>query len=206
MFSSFVLSPSSRPVQVSLEEILGFNKRYVLTNAKRWGYLVQPVFHPEATDTCEEKAALLQKTHPYQGWTAERTIKAIYGAVDWEPYGFVFPELKQKITPEVVGRVFAAMNIYREFSSSDLMFGNSYIPSEMERGTCTPFASGSEMDSIQKIFVHDYPALDDRLVDISIGGKGEARHRLSLHLPYRAIYDILCAEYPEKIVKVGLFG
>ena len=50
----------------------------------------------------------------------------------------------------------------------------------------------------------DYPKIDKQLVDISIGGKGEYAHRISVHIPYEGIYKILHNIVGDKVQKAKL--
>lgn len=166
---------------------------YVPTLAKEFGIQPTIIQHPRATSTCYEKAELL-------GWQAQRVVKAIYAAVDDDICGFIFPELGQKLTEEDVKRFYSQAEA--ETEEYYLQLSTWYIPKSMEAGTCTPFISESDMKIIDHIFVRDIPSLDDQIVDISVGGKGELSHRTSMHLPYSGIYRILRAKYGGKVHKV----
>ncbi|MDP3640238.1 MAG: hypothetical protein Q8R53_03485 [Nanoarchaeota archaeon] len=272
--------------RIPLVEALSRERHYILGQAVELGYDIRCDFcayrHSVTTNTCHEKAALLQQTLPEKHWSPNRVIKALYGVVGSEPYVFVLPELrmggdavKKKphnggslrkrrtlnrrgksfgiVNASVVKKLFTEAGLqsqdywlfkkrypqaelqspdYRPFFApwvSRMRSDNSVIevipegyeavydkneciPSGMESGTCTPFVSFAEMYSnplergkindryggIQAVFIHDMPSLDDLLVDISVGGKEEDAHKTSLHLPYKAIYEILAAEYGEK--------
>lgn len=187
-----------------LEQVLGSERRYVSNYAEKLGFTINPVFHDFITYTCKEKIELLKKTHPQGNWTNEMAVKALYGRIDQEIYGFVFPELEKLITTTVVRKVFADLDLDPPLSSK-FAINSRYTPEGMDSGTCTPFVSTKEMSSISKIFVHEMPSLDEQIIDISIGGKGERAHKVSLHLPYKAIFEILHQRYGEKVLKVDFF-
>lgn len=189
---------------------LGPGRLYVAEHADSLQYIIKVLYHNRATNTCQEKVDLLNETNCSSSWTLDRTIKALYGAIDGVGCGFVLPELETAKRPKIVDapvvrRVFQEAELNPLYSSK-FVSNSEYIPEGMEQGTCTPFVSAQEMEKLEKIFVHDAPYLDHQLVDISFGGKGEAAHKVSLHLPYAAIYDILAEEYSDKVVKVNFFG
>jgi len=82
-----------------------------------------------------------------------------------------------------------------------------WIPEWMEYGTCTPFPKEQDFSKlrgypgIQAVFINDVPALDDKVVDISVGGRGEEARKTSLQLPYGEIFAILKQQFPEKVYK-----
>ncbi len=291
-----MILPKQEPQQLSSEQLssqriplveaLSPERHYIIRRAADLGYDLRCDFrayrHSVTTDTCHEKAALLQQILPEEDWSPNRVIKALYGVIGSEPYVFVLPELrmgkhavKKKphnggslrkrrtlnrlgksfgiINERVVKKLFAeagwqfqddrlVKELYpeAELPSSDyrpffapwvprMRFDNSVIeviperyeavydrneciPSSMESGTCTPFVSFAEMHlnplergrinenygGIRAVFIHDEPSLDEKLVDISVGGRGAEAHKTSLHLPYKAIYEILVAAYGEK--------
>lgn len=272
--------------RIPLVEALSPERHYIIRRAAELGYDLRCDFrayrHSVTTDTCHEKAALLQQTLPEEDWSPNRVIKALYGVIGSEPYVFVLPELrigkhavKKKphnggslrkrrtlnrwgksfgiVNESVVKKLFAEAGLqskdyqlfeehypeaelpspdYRPFFApwvphmwSDnsiievisegyeaVYDRNECIPSSMESGTCTPFVSFAEMHlnplergkindlygGIRAVFIHDEPSLDEKLVDISVGGRGAEAHKTSLHLPYKAIYKILVAAYGEK--------
>ena len=236
-------------VQISLEEalVLGDNRTYVIRQADVLGYNVSADLraykHRDATNTCLEKALLLQNNFPEEKWTPNRVVKAVFSMVDWDNYLFIFPELfenrlklakkpnsggsrrkrrsiKRYLESKAIGFINSA-TIDSIFNYSEIKYAdpNPFVreecmPSGMEYGTGTPFISSQEMRNINdvyncpltKIFIHDLPEIDKKLVDISLGGKGSDAHRISLHLPYQAIYNILKAEFGEdKVVKIDFW-
>lgn len=261
------------PQRIPLVLALPPERHYIVSKAVHLGYDLREDLrayrHAVATDTCAEKARLLQETLPGENWMPNRVIKALYGIVGWDPYVFVLPELRpgqvRKKEPHSggsrrkrrllhrLGKTFGMVNEgvverlltsvgfkhddYRPFFAPRLcpvLMGdkviytvpegyealydkNESIPSSMESGTCTPFLRWEELYSnkvergkindtyggVQAVFIHDEPSLNDKLVDISVGGRGEEAHRTSLQLPYQAIYDILVAKFgPERIFRM----
>ncbi len=79
------------------------------------------------------------------------------------------------------------------------------FPKGMEFGTATPFLEEIKHSDlygeVKAIFVHEQPSLDEQIVDVSIGGKGDIAHRTSLQLPYGAIYTILKQKFPDVVHK-----
>ena len=72
----------------------------------------------------------------------------------------------------------------------------------MSWGTCTPFALSSTMGEDKEIgdlIFYDYPKINNKMVDISIGGDGKEMHQASMHLPYKAIYEILTEQFKDRI-------
>ena len=188
---------------VNLESVLCNGKEYVAKLSKELGLDVFAVKHNIATDTCFEKAELLN-------WSAKRIVKAIYLSNRDHIYGFVFPELGikdyvQKIKTKDISRVLGISG------KKAKKYSNSYCPESMEKGTCTPFVTStnfncSQEKPLRKIFIHDIPSLNKEFVDISIGGYGEEAHKISLHLSYGSIYEILNYKFEGRIEKVDLFN
>ena len=71
----------------------------------------------------------------------------------------------------------------------------------MEVGTCTPFVPEDSMKFVDYIFIQQEDKLDSLDVDISIGGTDKEAHKLSMHLPYGAIFEILKERFDGKIHK-----
>lgn len=190
---------------IDLEFVLHPEQKYVAEAAKSLGIDVRAVRHPNATDTCYEKAELI-------GWPAERIVKAMFFRRDRELYGFVFPELGTRESPQKIDpRVVIPKVTGEEIAGA--VYRNGHIPYGMEKGTCTPFLLEGTFSGIEemfgidfkKVFVHDIPRLNDALVDISIGGEGDLAHKVSLHLPYSGIYSILRDRFPEWVERTVLF-
>jgi len=186
--------------EINLRDILNAGQFYVAELSEKLGIEIKAVKHEIATNTCFEKADLL-------GWEPERIVKAIFFHRDDDVYGFVFPELGKECPlkidiKEVLPRV---INISRKQAKS---FKNSYCPEGMEYGTCTPFVFEDEFNKangLEKIFIHDIPEINQKLIDISIGGFGERAHKTSLHLNYEGIYQILNYKFGDAIIKTNLF-
>ena len=179
-------------------------QQYVQRQAQALGLEIKKVHHPIATTTCYEKAKLLQETHPDQEWTPERVVKALYGMICWDNYGFVLPELGRRLDLEMIRSTFQEAGLEPPSSARECDFHPSKVPPSMERGTCSPFPTEEEMRFIGRIFFYDFPDLENRIVDISMGGKGEEAHKVSWHLPYKGIHDILKEQFNGKIYKVRI--
>jgi hypothetical protein len=187
-------------IEINLRDTLNAKQYYVVELSKKLGIEIKSVKHKEVTSTCFEKAGIL-------GWEPERIIKAIFFHHDEDIYGFVFPELGKEYPlkidiKEVLPRL---INISKKQAKN---FKNSYCPSGMEYGTCTPFVFEDEFNKVnglEKIFIHDYSKIDKELVDISIGGFGDEAHKISLHLKYKDIFIILKNKFGDRINIANLF-
>lgn len=188
---------------IDLECVLQPGQKYVQEIAERLEIKVKAVQHERATDTCFEKADLL-------GWNPERVIKAVLLSKEQDDffYGFVFPELGTREEPQHIVKKEVLPELLGITKSEAKKFRNFYPPAKIEFGTSTPFLpeelfleEGVRRKFIKKLFVHGRPSLDDQLVDISIGGFGEQAHKISLHLKYKDVYEILHYKFGEKIEK-----
>jgi prolyl-tRNA editing enzyme YbaK/EbsC (Cys-tRNA(Pro) deacylase) len=147
--------------------------------------------HDKHTETCDEKAGIL-------GWDPRRVVKAVYFHRDDHVIGVVTPETGVKIDiktlfPEVIP------GLSRTKAKS---YKNSYAPDGMTFGTCTPFPLESTIGyGIDLLVVMDFPDLDDLVVDISVGGDTEQAFHTSMHLQYKAIFDILHHKFRDYVVK-----
>jgi hypothetical protein len=181
-------------INKNLRDILQTGQFYVVEARDKFGINVKAIKHEVATDTCFEKADLL-------GWDFERIVKAVFFHKKDISYGLIFPELGERdfpshITKEIISEVF---NITKTQAKK---FKNSYCPNGMEYGTCTPFILEDSFEKgLERIFIYDYPELNNKLVDISIGGEGEEAHKISLHLKYEDIYKILKYQFGDRIEK-----
>ncbi|MFH1787481.1 MAG: hypothetical protein ABH811_01690 [archaeon] len=186
---------------IPLESALCEGQDYVVGISNKLGLEVKAVKHEKFTNTCFEKAELLN-------WPAERVVKAVYLSNCDSMYGFVFPELgngfPRYINSKDISRV---LEINGKQAKK---YRNSNCPESMEMGTCTPFVTENSFCNsnklLRKIFFHDFSKIDNELVDISIGGYGEKAHKISLHLNYGIIYEILNYKFGERINKVDLFN
>jgi len=189
---------------ISLEKVLHEKQKYVADISEKLGIDVLAVKHDVFTDTCFEKAGLLN-------WDAEKIVKSIFLSDASDMYGFIFPELGTFISPQHV----SSKNISKVLGISNRQakkFSNSHCPAGMEWGTCSPFVFDDNFYNpndgiiLDKLFFHEVPDLDNEIVDISIGGTGEKAHKVSVHLPYGAIYDILNYKFGNRIIqKINLF-
>ncbi len=174
------------------EQSLHPQQDYIFELASVLGYEPKVVTHDTATKTCYEKADLL-------GWDPEQVVKAVYFHKDDYVVGIITPELGEKIDiKDIIPR--AIPSISRKKAGR---FQNSYAPEGMAHGTCTPFPYESVMeDGIDKLIIIDHPTIDNKLVDISIGGSDEKAFKTSMHIPYKGIYDILKTKFGDRIEKV----
>ena len=192
---------------VRLEDVLHEGQNYVAL-AKN----VKAVEHSIATSTCFEKKDLLDSSDPSGEWTDDRIVKAVFLYWGKDVYGFVFPELGKRPNSLKMDARAVLPNLLGISKSQSKRFSNGYCLDGMEYGTCTPFVLDTELDGfemkdrrrVRGMFIHDCSHLEDKIVDISIGGSGSKAHRTSLHLPYQDIYDILNSRFPGKVEKVCL--
>lgn len=208
---------------------------YVYEHANELEMSLKTVYSTTSTNTCDEKIAELRRIYPEQSWGRFQAVKAIYALVDWDPFIFVLPELTRrfrgkrkrvsggtlrtrrtfshigKIDGDLISRIFNEVGL--SYQDPKPYIGIDAIPDSMEYGTCTPFISKPEMDRlndllpvpVKGIFIYDDFRLDDLVVDISLGGKGEESHKVSMHLPYHGIYDILRAEFGDRVHKLRMW-
>jgi len=208
---------------------------YVHRRAEELDIPLKTVHLSASIDTCDEKIEELRKLDPDQSWNRYQAVKSIYALIDWDSFIFVFPELTTRFKGKrrrVSGGTLRARRLLSHIGRLDQDLtsrlingvGLSYkdstpyvgvdgIPDSMEYGTCTPFISPTEMERlsdlfpipIKGIFIHDDSRLDELVADVSIGGKGEEAHQVSMHLPYHGIYDILKAEFGDRVHKVRMW-
>ena len=171
---------------------LHFDQEYVEDIARERGISLEMLYYFEPTSTCQEKASLL-------AWSAQRIIKTLYFSDGDSPFiGFVTPEFGQ---PVLIKRILQDQLGLSGKQAKRYQLGKR-LPRGMEYGACTPFAHESSFrEEIDGIIIADVPRLDDVIVDVSIGGKGDDAHMASLHLPYRGIYQILAQQFGEKIYR-----
>ncbi len=182
-------------MKINLRDILQAGQIYVAELSEELGLDVKVVKHEFATDTCFEKADLL-------GWESNRVVKAVFFHREDISYGFIFPELGTKDSSKYINKKEVFPNLIGCSRKEAKNFKNSYCPSGMEKGTCTPFVLEDSFEKgLERLFIYDIPQLDDQLVDISMGGYGEEAHKTSLHLPYKGIYKILNSKFGDKINK-----
>lgn len=188
-------------ITLSLGEVLQPEQGYVLEAASGLGIDITAVLHEAPTHTCIDKAELL-------GWPSHRVVKTIYVCVGEEMIGLVLPELDTRVD---IRRTLRDLLHYS--GNKAKRYGSSCLPDEMENGTCTPFvperilAGEATQDgkTLRCILTHTIPDIVDEVVDISVGGLGDKAHRMSLQLPYRAIFDILKYTRLDIVQMVYLF-
>lgn len=189
---------------IDLKNFLHEKQKYVIDISDELGIDVKAVRHNKFTNSCFEKADLLD-------WPANRIVKSVFLNNENYMYGFIFPELgKDHISPQHIN--YKNISKVLEISKGEAKrLSNSHCPEGMEFGTCSPFVFNNSFDEgsneriLSKLFFHEIPDLEKEIVDISIGGIGEEAHKTSVHLPYESIYDILSYQFADKISKVVLF-
>ena len=171
-------------------------QNYVFEIARELGIEIKPLDHKEPTRSCKEKLNLLQEDSSFRDWTLERIVKALYFSRNNNPLiGIITPELDKnpnhrKIFHEVLGM---------SKSNAERYWPNK-VPTGMVYGTCTPFPLESGMGTeISDLIVISHSSIDDKLVDISVGGTDEKSFRTSIHLPYGAIYQILRRQFGDRV-------
>ena len=197
-------------IEINLRDVLNEGQDYVVEAKEKYGFDIRAFRHKKATDTCWQKLDVLCEEFPDEDWTVDRIVKMVFFSTGGKLYGVTFPELGTRENPER----FSDRDLWAILSNSKKnvpRIYNSVHPYGMERGTCTPlvpdyvFESGNYPMRVGKIFIHDAPWLEDKIVDISIGGYGDDAHKTSVHLPYYGIYDILVGKFgEEKIVKENI--
>ena len=148
------------------------------------------------TNTCHEKAELL-------GWGADRVVKALYFSNGKGIVCCIFPELDKELkTKDLFSRLLGISG-----KKAKGYQNSHYDLDDMERGTCSPFPRHETLlKGIYRIFIHDHPVIDDKLVDISVGGKGEEAHKVAMHIKYKDIYTILESKIGDRVQIVDFFG
>ena len=158
--------------------------------------------HSQATDTCEEKIALLNRESGLK-WELHQAVKALYFMDAERPdkwgrpgflYCFVTPEFGKHIDK-------------RQHAEKKLWLAHP-IPEYMELGTCTPFLpdwdTTRSAGRVQRIYVHHDPKLDDTLVDVPIGGTGPEAHKRSVWIPYGALRELLVRQFDDVVMPCTL--
>jgi len=191
---------------INLQDILQPGQNYILDYAREFGKEIQAVKHDKATNTCFEKADLIN-------FDPMQVVKSVYL---WDNngkfYGFVAPELGTRERPlkfdePLIKRIFREDKI----QAKKLMgLRNSFSPTGMEHGTFTPFVPDYYFDgdgftgTLDRIYVYGSQELNGKKADISIGGFGEESHKISVLLNYEDIYEGLNWKFPGKIEKFNL--
>lgn len=183
---------------VSLDGVLHQEQKYVVERARSTD-VVRAVRHSIATSTCYEKAEIL-------GWSADRIVKAIYLHSGTSLFGFVFPEYELFLDQKRV-----LSDLLGISGSAARRFRMDMCPEGMMRGTCTPFvfsrsfSDASSETRLEGIFVQKDEELDEKIVDISIGGIDDDARKISVHLPYAEMYKILHDQFGSRIRQADLF-
>ena len=172
---------------------------YVLEIAKKQGIELEILHHERPTISCEEKLGLLKEENPeFSDWKPERIVKALYFSRNNQPYiGFITPELGGNIEPK---DIFSKVLGISRSSAEKYWINPNHVPMGMSWGTCTPFPLASSVGrEISNIIIFDHPPINNKLVNISLGGAGEKMFRTSMHLHYREIYEILSRKFGDRI-------
>lgn len=156
--------------------------------------------HKKPTISCEEKLELLKKDSQFSNWKLEQIIKCMYFSRNEEQFiGVIIPGDKKYIKTSDLFSI--TLSISRKKAKA-YWVNKENTPTGMSWGTCTPFALSStigEDKEIGDLIFYDYPKINNKIVDISIGGNGKEMHQVSMHLPYKAIYDILAEQFKDSI-------
>jgi prolyl-tRNA editing enzyme YbaK/EbsC (Cys-tRNA(Pro) deacylase) len=167
-------------------------QQYVFQIAKELDLAVTLHRHPIPTRTCIEKASLL-------GWESDRVVKTIFFAADNNLVGVVGTGAQPLNRKHVLSQ---GLGITPKHARN-YEIRRDALPRGMESGTCTPFVMESSMGSeIKKMIILDAPHLHDVMVDVSVGGYGVDAQRVSLHVSYAGIYQILSRKFPGAVTRV----
>ncbi len=164
--------------------------------------------YPQATNTCYEKADILQ------GWNPLNVIKAFYleSSQDGSLYAVIVPETGCFLDREVVKR---QLNL----DENTHLMRATHLPAQMSFGSCSPFITQDDLfrngGKIKNI-IFDRETLvlkrhENAMDDFSFG----LEHRLSIQLNYYHCYkmlrhyfsdvvidrDILCLSFNERLVR-----
>jgi hypothetical protein len=171
---------------------IGYIVAYLTRHRLEW----RVVTHPRQTDTCFEKAALLD-------WNPLNVIKALYfeDARDGALYAVVVPETGCFVDRDHLATIFGIDDAAR-------LRKTMTFPRFMERGTCSPFIVEDDRigrgGRVKKI-VFDGETLahkrhDAALDDFSFG----LDHRMSIQLNYFHCYQLLLERYGDLIDEADL--
>lgn len=173
---------------------------YVFHHAIDIGAELRLIPHKRRTESCEEKLDLLKKNSRFERWTLDRIIKALYFSRGEEPLiGIITPKFENKTQTKKVLRDVFKLDVVQP---DKYQVNKGKTPKGMTWGTCSPFPFASTVGDereISDLIVYDHPPINSRFVDISIGGQKEGK-LVSMHLPYKAIYQILVKEFGHKRV------
>ena len=165
---------------------------YVADIASKLGIQFEIKVHPYPTKTCREKAELLG------GWPLDRIVKAVYFC-DGGPFiGVVVPGVGRIDQKDVLTRADPSLTWDKACG-----YSTKSVPRGMRCGTCTPFPLESLVGSeIGRIVFCSYQPVEDKVVDISLGGCDEYAMKLSMHIQYGDICRILRHKFGDSIVRV----
>lgn len=165
---------------------------YVADIASELGIPFEIKTHPYPTKTCKEKAELLG------GWPLERVIKAVYFRDEGHFVGVVIPGISRVNQEDVLTKADPSITRY-----DACYYSTKSVPKGMRHGTCTPFPLESLVgNEIRKIAFCSYDPVEDKVVDISLGGCDENAMKLSMHIAYGDIYRILKHKFGDRVVRV----
>ncbi len=133
------------------------------------------------------------------GWDLSQMVCALYLEDAGSFIGLIAPMSVGKINQRsVLPKAIEGMSrsCAKRYSTKDV------LPTGMERGTCTPLVYGCDVSTpVKHILFHDEPALDDTVVDISLGGRGELAQRTSAQLRYGDLYSLLVEKFGQGVVR-----
>ncbi|MBN1792967.1 hypothetical protein JW826_04770 [Candidatus Woesearchaeota archaeon] len=184
------------------------NQGYVSEVAATRQIPVKLLGHPIETRTCDEKAELLSSYG--WDWDRSRVVKALYfssiDAGDKHYVCVITPETGRLVDVEAILTSYAAKTEAQTGQPGRYKLNG--VPRGMSHGTCTPFPSHDLVrpegaGRIDRFFVLKFPELDDKLVDISVGGGTKEARKTSMHLPYGGIHAILSERFGDSVVALS---
>ena len=173
-------------------------QKYIFEIGESLGYDLRLIHHERPTISCIEKLDLLKENPDFSSWTLDRIVKALYFSRNGLPFlGVITPEFGINVKPK---EIFSKALKMSKGKAERYWINPNSVPNGMTWGTCTPFplisSVGKEISNL--IFVEHLP-INDKLVDVSVGGTSEEMFRTSMHLPYTAIYEILKRKFGERV-------
>jgi len=154
---------------------------------------------PRETNTCYEKASLLE------GWNPLNIIKALYmeSSLDGSLYAAIVPETGCFLNKESIG---AKLGLPANIKLTRA----THLPNRMSYGTCSPFVQINDLISHGgkiKNIIFDTETLEQKrssplLDDFSFG----MEHKLSIQLNYYHCYQMLKNMFPETIIDKELLN
>lgn len=175
-------------------------QKYILEIGKELKVNTKILHHKRPTISCEEKLELLKEKSKFSDWNLEQIVKCLFFSKNDEQFiGVITPSSNKYIdTKELFLQV---LGITRK-KAKGYWINPKNTPTGMSWGTCTPFPLTSTLGNkkeIGNIIFYDYPEIDKKIVDISIGGNDKKMLQVSMHIQYKAIYDILTEKFGERI-------